>query len=381
MVQHSKPVVAVLKTDPKNVVNDYGKLMDLAEYSNHISKQHNTILKLNLSWSLYFPACSTEPWQLEGVLRKMRADKYKKVIAVENQTVVTEPWKGAYGNKWLPVLKKYSVKYQPLTDVEWVTYTPKSEMLAMNEIFSDGLLVPKMFKGTNVMHFPTVKTHGHTTTTGAMKNAFGGLIPKYRHHAHKNIHEVLVDLLAIQQEIHKGIFAVMDGCVCGDGAGPRTMIPYSGNVILASADQVAIDAVSARLMGFDPLKIPYIKIAHDKGLGMGDVRQIDIAGMDRKDFKRINFDFHTKKSPIIKWDQILRKGTYTIKPIHKLLFHSPIFRTFIFASEFYHDHLWYPTVGRSLINKFNKTEWGRLFNDYPYGKFPKYNKVKHWDPY
>ena len=98
-----------------------------------------------------------------------------------------------------------------------------------------------MFIGKNVVHFPTMKVHGHTTITGAMKNAFGGLITKKRHHCHKKIHEVLVDLLAIQKEIHPCIFAVMDGTVAGDGAGPRTMIPRVKNYILASGDQVAID--------------------------------------------------------------------------------------------------------------------------------------------
>jgi len=48
---------------------------------------------------------------------------------------------------------------------------------------------------------------------------------------------------------------------------------------LASADQVAIDAVAAKLMGFDPLKdCKYIRLAHDAGLGCGDVRQIEIVG-------------------------------------------------------------------------------------------------------
>ena len=158
-------------------------------------------------------------------------------------------------------------------------------------------------------------------------------------------------------------------------------MPYSGNVILASSDQVAIDAVSAKMMGFDPLKIPYIKMAHDRGLGMGDVRQIDIEGMDRKSFNRINFHFHTTKSPIITWDQILRKKTSGMKPVHDLLFHSGFFRTFIFASEFYHDRLWYPTVGRSRINTFKGTDWGELYASYPYGPYPRFKKIKSWNPY
>ena len=93
--------VAVLKTKPSTVLKDYSRLMDLAEYDKYISKKKETIIKLNLSWSLYYPACSTEPWQLEGVLKKLVSDNYRKLHLVENRTVVTDVWKGAVGNKWL----------------------------------------------------------------------------------------------------------------------------------------------------------------------------------------------------------------------------------------------------------------------------------------
>lgn len=372
--------VTVLKTSPNTVIEDYSKLMQLAEYEKIIQKQNKTVIKINLSWSLFYPACSTPPWQLEGVLKALQNDGYKDVLGVENQTVVTHPWKGAYLNKWLPILKEFEVEYRPLTNEEWVPFEPKSEMLAMNDIF-DEIIVPKIFLGSNVIHLPTVKTHGHTTTTGSMKNAFGGLIPKRRHHAHRKIHEVLVDLLAIQKEIHKGIFATMDGCVCGNGAGPRTMTPYTGNIILASEDHVAIDAIAAKMMGFDPLKIDYIKIAHDRDLGTGDVDQIEIVGMDRNEFDKTNFSFEVSKSPVIKWDQRLRKGTANIKWLHSLLFHSPVFKTFIFASETYHDRIWYPTVGKKNIEEFMKTEWGKLFEKYEYGDYPVFDEVKEWNPY
>lgn len=372
--------VALLKTSPGTVIEDYNRAMHLAGYENSLCKENKMIIKLNLSWSLYYPACSTPPWQLDGVLRTLRNDGYEDLIAVENQTVVTHPWKGAYSNKWLPILSGYNVEFQPLTDVDWVPYEPKEEMLAMYDIF-DEIVIPKMFLGSNIIHLPTVKTHGHTITTGAMKDAFGGLIPKYRHHAHKKIHEILVDLLAIQKEIHRGIFAVMDGCVCGNGAGPRTMEPIIGNIILASEDQVAIDAVAAKIMGFEPLKIEDIKIAHDRGLGVGDVEQIEIRGMERKDFEKLNFGFKVKKSPIIEGDQILRKKSANIKWLHHLLFYSPVFKLFIFASEFYHEWFWYPFMGKRRIKGFLKTEWGELFRTYPSGEFPEHREVKEWDPY
>jgi intein/homing endonuclease len=229
-------------------------------------------------------------------------------------------------------------------------------------------------------------THGHTTMTGTMKNAFGGLIPKYRHHSHKVIHEILVDLLTIQKEIHPGLLAVMDGSVAGDGAGPRIMNPVETNILLAGEDQVAMDAVSAKLMGFDPLKIKFIKMAHDQGLGMGDVDQIDIIRMDSDTFRATNFHFKTKRSLVVKWDQRLRKTTYKyrpLKPLHWFLFYTPFFQLFIMASGVYHDWIWYPLVGKKRIKKFvTESEWGRLFDKYEFGeKITKYPEIKNWNRY
>ena len=56
--------------------------------------------------------------------------------------------------------------------------------------------------------------------TGSVKNSFGGLLREVRHYAHKYMHEVLVDLLYMQRELHPAVFTVMDGTVAGDGAGP-----------------------------------------------------------------------------------------------------------------------------------------------------------------
>src|SRR3989344_8683396 len=87
--------VAILKTSPETVIEDYARLMDLAEYKNHIKKTNETIVKLNLSWTLYYPSCSTEPWQLEGVTKKLLKDNHKNIHFVENKTVVTNPIIGA----------------------------------------------------------------------------------------------------------------------------------------------------------------------------------------------------------------------------------------------------------------------------------------------
>jgi len=140
----------------------------------------------------------------------------------------------------------------------WIKHQPAAKMTVLNDIFPDGIYLPDYFFGKNIVHLPTVKTHSYTVTTGALKNAFGGLLNVNRHMTHTWIHDTIVDLLAIQKEIHTGVFCTMDGTTAGSGPGPRTLIPHQKDVILASSDQVAIDAVSAQMMGFDPMGIDYI---------------------------------------------------------------------------------------------------------------------------
>ncbi len=353
--------VAVVRTSPETVLDDYRTLMGLAEYGKFLPKDRDTLVKLNLSWTKYFPACSSEPWQVEGVVRTLVESGFPKerLFPIENKTVVTNPRKGAKANKWMPVLEKYGLGFTPLPEVEWTVYPFKSPLLKLNEIFPEGIQIPKMFIGKNVLHLPTVKTHGHSTTTGAVKNAFGGLLKEVRHYAHKHIHEVLVDLLYMQRELHPSLFAVMDGTVCGDGAGPRTMIPCVKNIILASGDSVAIDSTAARIMGFDPMTIPFIRMAHERGLGVGDPAEIEVVG---EDVSGLDFGFKTRRSFVIWGDQMIRKGF--LRSLEKVLLHSPLVGWAPFASNVYHDMLWYPTIGKRRIRAFMKTDWGALWKRY-----------------
>ena len=41
--------------------------MHLAGYSDVLARDRDTLLKLNLSWTKYFPSCSSQPWQVDGV--------------------------------------------------------------------------------------------------------------------------------------------------------------------------------------------------------------------------------------------------------------------------------------------------------------------------
>jgi uncharacterized protein (DUF362 family) len=359
-----KPRVAVLKTRPETVLEDVGRTMEMADARDHLARGVTTILKDNISWHFPFPGANTTPWQLEGTVLELRKLGLSDQVCVQNNTVVTDPKKGERLNRYLPVLERYGVpvRYNCFPDdLKWIRYQPQGRMLALPRIYPEGITIPEFFIGKNIVHLPTVKCHIYTTTTGAMKNAFGGLLNTRRHYTHSWIHETLVDLLTIQKEIHSGIFAVMDGTTCGNGPGPRTMIPVEKDLLLASGDQVAIDAVAAKLMGFDPMSIKYIRLAHEAGLGVGDPRDIEVVG---EDVSGMNFHFTVGDNAVSRFGNLVWFG-----PLHglqKLLFRTPLVYFFVFGSSFYHDFAWYPTIGRRRIERYRKTsKWMRLFEQYP----------------
>ncbi len=339
--------VAVIRTKPETILDDIDRLHDLAGVEQALPKGVPTILKDNISWHFPFPAANTTPWQLEGEIRSLRARGFVDLVCVQNQTLVTDGYRPIFEQYAIPV--RYNFKPEDMT---WSVYRPKAKMNVIDEIFPEGIQLPDAFHGANIVHLPTVKCDIYTTTTGAMKNAFGGLLDPKQHYTHAWIHETLVDLLAIQKEIHAGLFAVMDGTTAGDGPGPRTMRPVTKNVMLASEDQVAIDSVAASMMGFDPMALTYIRLADEQGLGHGKREDIEIVG----DVELANQ----------KWGfSVGANGASMVKKLEKLLFRTPLVNLFAAGSEAYHDLYRWPMHDRRVFEQWKEqSEWGRLFDRY-----------------
>jgi hypothetical protein len=141
------------------------------------------------------------------------------------------------------------------------------------------------------------------------------------------------------------------------------MIPYTKNVILASADQVAIDAVAAKLMGFDPLRdIKFIRLAHEQGLGCGDPRDIQIVGDTEAAGENWHFvgpfqkmTFASRMQHQIYWGPLKKPLEWSLKTI--------LAPWAYIASVLYHDFFWYPTH-QALLQKALQSDWGRLFHNW-----------------
>jgi uncharacterized protein (DUF362 family) len=372
----SKSKVAILTTTPATVLRDYHELLNLADYQAEIAKDADTALKVNISWHFFYPGSSTTPWQLEGVIRAMKRDGYDPglIHACHNRTVVIDARFGEKQNKQVDVVKAHGLRNVHLypepgkeseawIDVRDAVGELTKKFLCLNEVYPKGFQIPQRFIGENIIHLPTVKTHIFTTTTGAMKNAFGGLLNEHRHWTHPVIHETLVDLLMIQKKIHRGVFAVMDGTFAGDGPGPRCMVPHVKNVILASRDQVAIDAVAAKLMGIDPMSIKFIKLAHEHGLGCGDTSQIEIVGDQEAAKQNWHFDgpfkkmtFASKMQHRIYWGPLKKPVEWSLKTV--------LAPWAYMASVIYHDSFWYPSKAKTLMHDVLSSDWGRLFQNW-----------------
>ena len=135
------------------------------------------------------------------------------------------------------------------------------------------------------------------------------------------------------------------------------------NVILASADQVAIDAVAARMMGYDPMKLKFIRTAHDLGLGCGDPTQIEIVGDKEAAGQRWDFTdpaeeltFAATMQHQIYWGKLKNVLEWSLKgwmaPWSYL------------ASVIYHDLYWYPHNGNQHVYEALQSDWGRLFHNW-----------------
>jgi hypothetical protein len=113
-------------------------------------------------------------------------------------------------------------------------------------------------------------------------------------------------------------------------------------------------------MGFDPMSIPFIRNAAERGLGAGEMSEIEVLG---EDISGINWGFEGKKNTFASRGQkLIYHGP--LKPLETLLLRSWITPWSYAASRFYHDALWYPLVGKKRVQWALDTPWGQLFQNY-----------------
>lgn len=344
--------VAALRVTPQTVLDDLQRGCDLAELNGALNCDAATLIRSTLQ-HLPAPGAGTTPWQLEGVLRALRKVGHTDLVCLQDRIFSDDP--GGY----LALCRRLQApvrSFHDPNDTVRITYRPKARLLRLHQLFPAGLSIPESYLGKNVVHLPTLRAHPHTAVVGAAHSALSGLLGNRSHLAPTHWHQALVDGLTIQREIHTGLFAIMDGTsVASATKNDPKRAPLLKNIVLASADPVAIDAVAIKLMGIDPLQVPYIKLAQSAGLGVGDPRDIELVG---DDVSNESWSFQVQAPTDSPLQRALGRG-------RQLLLRSALAGTVSASKNLVHDHYRWPRHERAVFEAWKReTDWGQLFAAY-----------------
>lgn len=146
-----------------------------------------------------------------------------------------------------------------------------------------------------VINLPKMKVHLAGTVTLGLKN-WNGIVPNVHPSGEQQgVHRVdLGQKMADMYRIRKADLTIVDALIGMEGQGPHAGTPVEMNLVIAGTDTVAVDAVTANIMGFEPMEVPAIRCAGTEKLGEIDLSRIEVVGEPiasvRRFFKRPNGD-------------------------------------------------------------------------------------------
>jgi uncharacterized protein (DUF362 family) len=164
-------------------------------------------------------------------------------------------------------------------DARYRANVPKFESI-FTDLNRDDVSPAGSFAGESEFYFPNtvlgadlivslakMKTHHWAGATLSMKNFFG-VVPGSVYGWPKNkLHYLGISesIVALNRQFGSKAFAIVDGVIGMEGNGPIQGTPKPAGVLVMGRDLVAVDATCARIMGIDPEKMDYLRMAADLG--------------------------------------------------------------------------------------------------------------------
>jgi uncharacterized protein (DUF362 family) len=248
--------IATKDQDPASLVR---KAVDaLGGMKRFVSRGDVVVVKPNIGWDRTpIHAANTNPKVVAEVVRLAFDAGAKRVVVTDASCNEANRcfqrsgiWKAAYdvgGEIVLPAEHRFrSMRLKGEVLDEWPVYTP-------------------LVNADKVINVPIAKHHNLAKYTAAMKNWYGSLGGR-RNRLHQNIDVSIADLATFMQPTLTIVDAVRvlmrNGPQGGNVADAKDL-----HTVCATTDQVAADAWGCRLVGRTADEIPYIKMAHERGLG------------------------------------------------------------------------------------------------------------------
>jgi uncharacterized protein (DUF362 family)/Pyruvate/2-oxoacid:ferredoxin oxidoreductase delta subunit len=283
-------IVKCLDYSQENVASSIGQVLGLLNLSNLIKPGQKVLLKANLLTNLPPErGATTHPSVVKAI-----ADMVKSLGALP--FIGDSP--GGANRMYDKVLKDTGMQ---ALDIPIVNFEEKG----MRRFDNPGGKINPIFISNVALSFdliiniPKLKTHELTLLTCGIKNMFGCVpgLHKVNYHleapSREEFSEALVDLF---EKVTPAV-TIADAVIAMEGQGPSNGGLKNLGLILASTDTVALDAVCAKMVSYEPLDIPTTRIAFQRKLGEADLSKIAILGEKLPEFK--DFEHPTKVSAIL----------------------------------------------------------------------------------
>jgi len=301
-------------------------------------KGNKVFVKVNLISSEYVPGQCTSPMVLDEVLKELTERGYDVTLGDADLAAARQCNKAAevWGHKKLA--RKYGARFQNLSEDKLIR-------VKLNGKVFKTLDVPEsILKADSIVNLPVMKTHCLTGLTCSLKH-FWGVVPRVRHQYHLVVNDAIADITSFLKP--KIAYTIVDGTIAMEGNGPRTGMPKICNVILASTDPVALDAVVAEYMGMPTPK--HVKTSAKRGVGVLDYT------LQGDEFKSNPFILpEPDKQPIFKWEMAFRKSIFK-----SIMFDTSLFEIFAWIATKYNSFWYYRREGISYTEKIADTWYAR----------------------
>jgi len=274
-----RPKVALTRTGTRSGNIETG--LQLIESEIDLRDKTNVFVKVNFV-STRIQLAATHVDAVRPLLHFLRKRYDGKITIAESS--VEQTLEGFTRFNYLDLVKEFDVEIVDLNRGEWeVIELYNSSLRPMKLRFSKQLA-----ESDYRIIIGPAKTHDTVVVTLSIKNlAMGGLkhgfavwSDKRKMHQGYPVHNLNLYLLARAYPPH---LSIIDGYVGMEGSGPVGGTLTDWGVSVASTDPVAADCLAAQLMGFNISDIGYLWYCHQKGLGTGDMNQMDILGADPQD--------------------------------------------------------------------------------------------------
>ncbi len=279
----AKTKVSIVKTSPKpgyaEIRKAVEKALDLIGGVNDLFKPGKTVL-LNPSWvappTETEKGCITQPEVTQAVADIVKAKGARAIIA-ESSAVGVDTQKVIDGSGYKALKEKgYEIVDLKKTPVVTV-HVPNGVTFKQIEVFKP------VMEADVIVSIPKMKTHDQTEITVSIKKLKGLLSDKFKRAMHQEgLFEGVIDLMSVV----KPKLAVVDGIYCQEGLGPIFGKPVEMDLILASRDLVAADAVSGLVMDFKPEDVLLTMTGAKRGLGVYKPQDIEVVGEKVEKVKR-----------------------------------------------------------------------------------------------